>query len=80
MMKRKEYRGHAFELWCAGKVSDEVYDAMLMNEDAFCEDDDDWDERFPESYCEIEYADTESEEAARGCAFDDMNYLRHFER
>ena len=79
-MKRRDYRGKAFELWETGKVSDEVYDAMIMNEDAFCEDDDDWDDRFPAGYCEIEYEDMESEEAVRGCAFDDMNYLRYYER
>ena len=38
------------------------------------------DERFPVGYCEIEYSEMESEEAVRGCAFDDMNYLRYFER
>lgn len=38
------------------------------------------DERLPASYCEIEYEDMESEEAVRGCAFDDMNYLRYMER
>lgn len=79
-MKRSEYRGKAFELWSSDKISGEVYDAMIMNEDAFCEDDEDGDERFPESYCEIEYADMESEEAYNGCRFDDMNYLRYRER
>lgn len=79
-MKRSEYRGKAFELWASGQVSDEVYDAMIMNEDAFCEDDCDWDDRLPDSYCEIEYADMESEEAVIGCRFDDMNYLRYMER
>lgn len=38
------------------------------------------DGRLPSSYCEIEYTDMESEEAMRGCAFDDMNYLRYMER
>lgn len=42
-MKRSEYRGKAFELWSSDKISGEVYDAMIMNEDAFCEDDDDRD-------------------------------------
>ena len=38
------------------------------------------DPRLPESYCEIEYEDMESEEAVIGSHFDDMNFLRYFER
>ena len=79
-MRRSEYRGKAFELWSSGEISGEVYDAMIMNEDAFCEDDDEWDDRFPDSYCEIEYADMDTPEAAIGARFDDMNFLRYYER
>ena len=38
------------------------------------------DERFPHGYAEIEYPDMETAEAYDGARFDDMNYLRHFER
>lgn len=38
------------------------------------------DERFPQGYAEIEYPDMDTAEAAEGAWFDDMNYLRHFER
>ena len=38
------------------------------------------DSRLPDSYAEIEYEDMESEEAVRGCAFDDMNFMRYMER
>lgn len=38
------------------------------------------DERFPRGYAEIDYEDMETAEAAEGARFDDMNYLRHFER
>lgn len=37
-------------------------------------------ERFPQGYAEIEYPDMETAEAYDGARFDDMNYLRHFER
>ena len=39
MMKRSEYFEKAFEAYNSGRVSEEVYDAMLMQADAFCEDD-----------------------------------------
>ena len=79
-MTRSEYLRRALDLWSDGKITEEVYDSMVMNADIFCDDDDDYDDRFSPSYCEIEYDDIESEEAVRGCAFDDMNFLRHFER
>ena len=44
------------------------------------DDDDDDRSNFPESYCEIEYDDMDSEEAVMGARFDDMNYLRYRER
>ena len=37
-------------------------------------------ERFPRGYAEIDYEDMETAEAYDGARFDDMNYLRHFER
>ena len=39
MMKRSEYLEGAFEAYNSGRVSEEVYDAMIMQADAFCEDD-----------------------------------------
>ena len=76
-MKRSEYLSRAQHLYDTGKISGEVYDAMLMNADEFCEPED---ERFPESYAEVEYPDFDTPEAVDGARFDDMNYLRHFER
>lgn len=78
MMKRSEYLSRALDLYDSGKISAEVYDAMIMNADEFSEPD--GDERFPDSYAELEYDDFDSPEAIDGARFDDMNYLRHFER
>lgn len=38
MIKRSEYLKQAQEAYDSGRVSEEVYDAMLMNADEFCED------------------------------------------
>ena len=40
-MKRSEYLEKAFEAYSSGKVSEEAYDAMIMNADVFCEDEED---------------------------------------
>ena len=37
-------------------------------------------EQIPRTYAEIEYDDFDSEEAAMGARFDNMNFLRYFER
>lgn len=37
-MKREEYLERAFNLWNEGKISEETYDAMLLNIDKFCEE------------------------------------------
>lgn len=37
-MTRAEYLKSLFEAWRAGKISDEAYDAGLLNIDAFSED------------------------------------------
>lgn len=37
-MKRNEYLERAFEAYNSGKISEEAYDAMIMNADAFCDD------------------------------------------
>ena len=37
-------------------------------------------EQIPSTYAEIEYEDFDSPEAVAGARFDDMNFLRYFER
>lgn len=39
-MSRNEYLDEAFKLFNEGKISDSAYDAILMNMDAFTEEDD----------------------------------------
>ena len=41
MMNRNEYFENAFKLLNEGKISDEAYDAMIMNADSFCDEDED---------------------------------------
>lgn len=78
-MKRDEYFRVASELYDSGKIDGEVYDAMVMNADEFCEDSDE-DCNLPSTYAEIEYDDFDSPEVIDGARFDDMNYLRYMER
>ena len=40
-MSRSEYLEKAFEAYNSGRVSEEAYDAMIMNADAFCDDEED---------------------------------------
>ena len=40
-MNRDEYMRTAFALYNAGEITGEVYDAMILNADKFCDDDDD---------------------------------------
>jgi len=44
MMKRSEYLKTALDAYHSGRVNQEVYDAMIMNADVFCDDDDDDDD------------------------------------
>ena len=37
-------------------------------------------EQIPSTYAEIEYDDFDDSEAIMGARFDDMNYMRYFER
>ena len=39
IMSRSEYLESAFEAYNSGRISAEVYDAMIMNAENFCEDD-----------------------------------------
>ena len=82
-MKRNEYLKRALELHDSGRVSGEVYDAMIMNADVVCDDEEEeggYRYGFPETYAEIEYSDFDNPEAIAGARFDDMNYLRYTER
>lgn len=78
-MKISTYRENAFNLFNEGKISEEVYDAMLMNELIFC-DEYDYEDILPDTYAEIEYDDFDSYEAIEGARWDDMNYLHYMER
>ena len=53
---------------------------MVENVDIFCDEDDEDYGFLPRTYAEIEYDDMDTAEAAAGCHFDDMNYLRYRER
>ena len=82
-MKRREYLKKAFEAFNEGRISEEAYDAMIMNADIFCDDDEDDDEYgygLPRTYAEIEYDDFDDPEAIEGARWDDKNYLFYTER
>ena len=79
-MTPNEYFRKLGELCDSGKISEDTFNEMVNMSEDFCDEYDEWDSRFPKGYCEVEYDDMESEEAVAGCAFDDMNFLRHFER
>lgn len=53
---------------------------MVENADIFCDEEDEDDSFLPRTYAEIEYDNLDTSEAAEGCRFDDMNYLRYRER
>lgn len=78
-MKRSEYLHRALEAYNDGRISEEVYDSMVMNADVFCDEDDE-EYGLPSTYAEIEYSDFDNAEAIEGAKFDDMNYLRYMER
>lgn len=82
-MKRDKYFKRALELYDSGQISGEVYDAMVMNADYFCDDEEDeggYQGGLPETYAEIEYEDFDNPEAIEGARFDDMNFTRYMER
>ncbi len=78
-MKRSEYLQRAFDAYNEGRISEEVYDSMVMNADVFCDEDED-EGGLPSTYAEVEYDDFDNPEAIAGAKFDDMNYLRYTER
>lgn len=79
-MTRAEYMKRALDAWSAGRIDEETYDAMILNADVFCDEDDDTDERLPDTYAEIEYEDFDDPEAIEGAKWDDQNYLHYMER
>lgn len=82
-MTRSEYMKRALTALDDGMITEETYDAMLLNAEFFCDEDDEDDLRasnLPATYAEIEYDDFESPEAILGARFDDMNYTRYMER
>ena len=79
-MKRNDYFAKAAELYNAGEISGEVYDAIIMNADAFCDEDDGDEWGLPDTYAEIEYDDMDSAEAILGSWWDDINYRYYMER
>ena len=79
-MTRERYFQTAQKLFDSGEVSGEVYDAMVMNADYFCEDDEENEYGLPDTYAEIEYDDFDNPEAIEGARFDDLNFQRYMER
>lgn len=79
-MNKKEYFKKALEALNEGRIDEETYDAMIMNADIFCEDDEDDCQGLPETYAEIEYDDFDDPEAIEGAKWDDMNYRYYMER
>lgn len=80
-MKRNEYLRRAFEALNEGRIDEETYDAMVMNADIFCEDEDEC--GLPDTYAELEYTSEQLEsdpEAINGAQWDDMNYRHYTER
>ena len=66
-MKRNEYFKRALELYDSGQVSGEVYDAMIMNADCFCDEDDEEDEEdgygLPRTYARLDFSPQAFEKA-----------------
>lgn len=79
-MTSNEYFRKLGKLVDDGTISEDTFNEMMCQSGVFCDEYEEYDSRFPAGYCEIEYADMESEEAVIGCAFDGMNFLRYFER
>lgn len=79
-MTPNEYFSILGKLCDDGVISENTFNEMMNCSEAFSDEYDEWDSRFPHSYAEVEYDDLETEEAAIGMAFDDMNYLRYYER
>ena len=70
-MDKDKYMRIACELYNTGEITGEIYDAMILNADEFCDDDDD--DQLPPTYSEIEYDDL-------GSWWDDANFSYYMER
>lgn len=80
-MSRTEYINRLTEAYEAGDIDETQYFVGIDNASIVCDDDDYRDERLPEWYAEVEYADPWTDPYAyEGMRFDDMNYLRYMER
>lgn len=79
-MTRHEYLKVAFESFNFGRIDEETYDCMIENVYIFSDEDEDYDERLPSWYAEIEYNDFDSAEAIDCAKWDDMNYRHYMER
>ena len=75
-MTKSEYLQKALDAYDTGRVDEATYDAMVLNADIFCDEDD----HLPSWYAEVEYDDFDNAEAIEGAKFDDMNYRRYMER
>jgi len=79
-MSRNEYFKKVLELYNTGQINEETCDVMIMNADAFCDEEECGSYGLPSTYAEVEYDDFNTAEAVDGARFDDMNYLRYTER
>ena len=79
-MTRSDYFENAHSLLSNGKISEDVFLAMIDNSDAFVDEDEDDYYQLPYTYAEVEYDDFDDPEAIAGARFDDINFLRYFER
>ena len=77
-MTRSSYMKRAFDALNSGRIDEAAYDAMVMNADLFVDEEESC--QIPSTYAEIEYDDFDDPEAIAGARFDDMNFLRYFER
>ena len=81
-MTLNEFLSNTKELYDAGKITKETFDSLLINAEAFV-DEEDYDDRLPSWYAEVEYTSEQLESdpiAIEGAKFDDMNYRHYMER
>ncbi len=81
-MTKSEYLQRALDAYDTGRVDEATYDAMVLNADIFCDDDEE-DNPLPPWYAEVEYTSEQLESdpiAIEGAKFDDMNFRRYMER
>ena len=79
-MKRSEYVRRAFEAYNAGKIDADTYDAMIMNADVFCDEDEESEElkeRTPRYHVTAHF-DERCTTPMFGMATDDFDKVREF--